>query len=192
MRTVTRPPRGFTLLEILVVLTVIGIVVGWAVSRVTSSGYRMDANVRLVQNALLAAQQTAISRSSPVQVMFDASGAGQHRLRVLVDADDDGVVSMNEDVRYRPLSGANFLTPPATIDGASPGYVTGPGLVSGRPEFRQAIRIAPNGTLGGDVVVYIGTSTARPEDLRAIAISGATARSRFWSNANGSWAQRNY
>lgn len=188
----TRRARGFTLLEILTVLAVISIVVGWAIVRVTSSGYRMDANVRLLQNAMLAAQQTAISRASAVQVMFDASTTGQHRLRVLVDADDDGVMSTSEDVRYRPLSGANFLAPPSTVDGESPAYVTGPGLVADRPEFQQAVRIAPNGTMGGDVVLYLGTTTGRPEDFRALVISGATGRVSFWSHATGSWAQRSY
>lgn len=184
--------RGFTLVEILIVITLIAVVAGWAVTRFTNMNYRMDANIRMLQNAIIAAQQTAIARNIPVQLMFDASSDSAMRVRILLDADDDGQVSVNETVSYRPLDGARFLAPAATIDGATPAYATGPGLVTGRPALLQALRIAPNGTLGGDVVVYIGTVANRPYDLRALAITGATARTAFWSNANGSWARRSY
>lgn len=184
--------RGFTLIEILVVMALIGIFAGWAITRVTSTTYRMDANVRLLQNVLIGAQQTAITRNVPVQLMFDASSDSAMRVRVLLDADDDGQVSQNEVVSYRPLDGARFLAPTTTIDGATPAYITGPGLVGGRPALMQALRIAPNGTLGGDVVIYIGTSATHPENSRALAVTGATARTAHWSFANGAWVQRPY
>jgi hypothetical protein len=57
---------------------------------------------------------------------------------------------------------------------------------------KRAIRIAPNGSLTGDVVVYLGTISARPADMRALTIVGATARTAFWSRSSGSWRQRDY
>jgi len=189
---VTPGRRGFTLIEILTVMALIGIFAGWAITRVTSTTYRMDANVRLLQNILLGAQQTAITRNVPVQVMFDASSDSTQRVRVLLDADDDGQVSQNELVSYKPLDGARFLAPSTTIDAATPAYATGPGLVGGRPALMQALRIAPNGSLGGDVVIYIGTAPNRPQDARALAVTGATARTAHWSYANGAWVQRPY
>lgn len=188
----THGRRGFTLIEILMVMALIGIFAGWAITRVSSSRYRMDANIRLLQNAMLGAQQTAITRNVPVQLMFDASSDSTMRIRVLLDADDDGQVSMNEVVSYRPLTGARFLSPATTIDGATAAYATGPGLVSGRPALMQALRIAPNGTLGGDVVVYIGSAANRPEDFRALAVTGATGRTAHWSYSSGSWVRRSY
>jgi len=174
------------------VMALIGIFAGWAITRVTSTTYRMDANVRLLQNALIGAQQTAITRNVPVQVMFDASSDSAMRIRILLDADDDGQVSQSEVVSYRPLDGAKFVAPPTTIDGAIAAYATGPGLVASRPALMQALRIAPNGTLGGDVVIYIGTSPTQPEYARALAVTGATARTARWSYANGAWVQRPY
>jgi type II secretory pathway pseudopilin PulG len=179
-------------MEVLIVMALIGILAGWAVTRFSATRYKMDANIRFLQNALIGAQQTAISRNVAVQVMFDASSSTGHRLRILLDADDDGTVAVSETVSYRPLDGALFLSPATTIDGALPAYATGAGLVTGRPALMQAIRIGPNGALAGDVVVYIGTSTARPNEMRALAIVGATARTSFWSHANGSWVRRDY
>ncbi|WKW11309.1 prepilin-type N-terminal cleavage/methylation domain-containing protein [Pseudogemmatithrix spongiicola] len=183
---------GFTVAEILVVIILIGLVAGWTVSRFTNMNYRMDANIRMLQNTIIAAQQTAINRNMPVQLMFDASSDSAMRVRILLDADDDGQVSENETVSYRPLDGARFLAPDSTIDGASAAYATGPGLVTGRPALMQALRIAPNGTLGGDVVIYIGTVSSRSYDFRALAVTGATARTAFWSHANGAWRRRSY
>jgi len=173
-------------------MVLLGLLAGWAISRVSQGGYRMDANVRLIQNVLVGAQQTAITRNTAVQVMFDASVVGSHRLRVLLDADDDGQASVNESMSFRPLIGASFLTPPAQIDAALPGYVTGPGLLASRPALQQAIRVAPNGALSGDVVLYLGSAANRPLEARAVFINGATGRTAFWSYATGSWVQRDY
>jgi prepilin-type N-terminal cleavage/methylation domain-containing protein len=189
---VLRARPGFTLVELFIVITLIAVAAGWVVTRFTNVNYRMDSNVRMLQNIIIGAQQTAIARNVPVQLMFDASSDSAMRVRVLLDADDDGQVSVNEVVTYRPLSGARFLAPTTTIDGAAAAYATGPGLVTGRPALMQALRIAPNGTLGGDVVLYIGTVANRPYDQRALAITGATARTAFWSRANGSWRRRAY
>lgn len=72
--------RGFTLVEIPIVITLIAVVAGWAVTRFTNMNYRMDANIRMLQNAIIAAQQTAIARNIPVQLMFDASSDSAMRV----------------------------------------------------------------------------------------------------------------
>lgn len=182
--------RAFTLLEILMVIALVGILTGWAIARFGASGYRVDANIRLMQNAVIGAQQTAITRNLPVQVMFDAVN---DRIRILSDADDDGTASAGETVTYRRLDGAQFLTPPEPIDADRVlYYLTGPGVIETGNPLQRAIRIAPNGSLSGDVVVYIGTVAGREVDLRALAITGATARTAFWSRATGVWRQRDY
>ncbi len=185
----TRPARGFTFIEILMVMALIGIIAGFAVTRVSWWGYRMDANIRLMQNAIIGAQQTAITKNVNVQVMFDANA---HRLRILQDFNNDGVMDASDSVRYRPLAdGARFQAPPETIDGVPATYMTGPGVIeTGNPQQRT-IRIAPNGSVSGDAVIYIGSPRQRPEDFRAMTIVGATARTGFWSRGGGSWVQRN-
>lgn len=182
--------RGFTVIEILTVMALIAVVAGFAVSRASFVGYRMDANIRLLQNVIIGAQQTAIQRNTHVQVMFDAN---LHRVRILQDLNNDGVMDAGDSVRYRPLAdGARFGTPPSTLDGAAPAYMTGPGVIETGNPLQRAIRIAPNGALSGDVVVYLGSARAQPRDLRALTIVGATARTGFWSYATGTWRQRDH
>jgi prepilin-type N-terminal cleavage/methylation domain-containing protein len=190
LRTVTTSRRrAFTLIEIAMVIVLIGIVAGFAVSRVNITGYRIDANIRLLQNALIGAQQTAITRNVYVLVMFDASS---HRVRILQDADNDGTVSASETVTYRALDNARFLTPATTLDGALPIYLNGPGVIETGNPLQRAVRFAPNGALSGDAVLYIGSTSDRPDDMRALTIVGATGRTAFWSHGGGAWAQRNY
>jgi prepilin-type N-terminal cleavage/methylation domain-containing protein len=181
--------RAFTLIEILMVVVLIGIVVGFAISRVNFTAYRMDANIRLLQNVLIGAQQTAITKNVEVQVMFDAAN---DRVRVLQDADGDDAVSTSETVTYRALDNASFLTPTTTVDGALAFYLTGSGVVETGNPLQRAVRFTPNGALSGDVVIYIGFSADRPDDMRALAVTGATARTTFWSHGSGAWRVRAY
>lgn len=171
------------------VMALIGIVSGWAISRFSASGYKMDSNIRMLQNVLIGAQQTAITRNVNVQVMFDAVN---DRVRILLDTDNDGTSSAGETVTFRGLDGAQFLTPTTSIDGAAEFYMTGPGVIETGNPLQRAVRIAPNGALSGDVVVYIGTAAGRDIDLRALAITGATARTAFWSRLTGAWRRREY
>lgn len=171
------------------VFVLIGIVAGFAVTRVNITGYRMDSNIRLLQNALIGAQQTAITRNVNVQVMFDA---GQQRVRILQDTDNNGTSDAGETLIYRALDNAKFLTPATTIDGALAIYLTGPGVIETGNPLQRAVRFSPNGSLSGDVVLYIGSTSARPDDMRALTISGATGRTAFWSHGGGAWAQREY
>jgi prepilin-type N-terminal cleavage/methylation domain-containing protein len=186
---VNQSRRAFTLIEIIMVMALIGIVAGWSITKFRASGYRMDSNIRMLQNALIGAQQTAITRNVTVVIRFDADS---HRILVHQDADGDDAVGASEVSSYRPLfDGARFIVPDSTIDGAPANYITGAGVVE-LAGAKRAIRIAPNGSLTGDVVVYLGTISARPADMRALTIVGATARTAFWSRSSGSWRQRDY
>lgn len=183
-----RASRGFTIIELVMVLALIGVAVGFAVTRISFWGYRMDANIRLMQNAIIGAQQTAITKNVAVQVMFDANN---HRLRILQDYNNNGVMDATDTVRYRPLAdGARFVSPLTTIDGVAAAYMTGPGVVETGNPMQRAIRIGPNGALSGDAVVYIGSPRQLADDYRALTIVGATARTGFWSHGGGAWRQR--
>lgn len=176
------------MIEVLMVLALLAIASGFVVTRMSFWGFRMDGNVRLIQNAMISAQQTAIQKNVTVQVMFDAS---EHRVRILQDYNNNGEMDSSDSVRYRPLAdGARFAVPPSTIDGAGAAYMTGVGVIATVNPLQRTLRISPNGSVSGDAVVYIGSPRERDEDFRAVSIIGATGRTGFWSRGGGAWRKR--
>lgn len=176
---------GFTLVEILLVVSLIGIFAGWAVTRVNLGGYRIDAASRMVQNVIIGAQQTAITRATDVTLRFDRQN---HRVETRFQFNG------SERVVTRPLpEGARFLIPAESVDGAAADFASGPGVETSGLTHVRDVRIAPNGTVPrGDFVVYLGTVSTRPNDLRALAVRGATTRVTFWTHNGGAWAVRGY
>jgi prepilin-type N-terminal cleavage/methylation domain-containing protein len=178
--------RGFTLIEILLVVVLIGIMAGWAVARVNLAGYKLDAAARMLQNVIIGAQQTAITRSTEVTLRLDRANS-RAELRFLQDG--------SERVVTRPLpDGTDFFIPSLGIDGAAADFVGGLGVeAAGGTTSVRDVKIAANGTVPrGDFVVYLGSSSARPQDQRALAVRGATMRATLWSHSSGSWQVRDY
>jgi hypothetical protein len=164
----------------------IGIFAGWAVTRVNLGGYKMDAAARMLQNVIIGAQQTAITRSTDVTLRFDRQNS-RVEMRFLQNG--------SERVVTRPLpDGADFFIPSSGINGSASDFVGGPGAeTAGGTTYIRDVRIAANGTVPrGDFVLYLGTSSARPQDQRALAVKGATTRTTFWSFNSGSWLVRDY
>lgn len=178
--------RGFTLIEIMLVIALIGIFATWAVTRVNLGGFKMDAAARMLQNVIIGAQQTAITRSTDVTLRFDRQNS-----KVEVRFMEGG----SQRVVTRPLpDGTGFFIPSVGTSGAASDFVGGPGAVAvGGTTFMRDVTIAANGTVPrGDVFVYLGTSAARPQDQRALAVKGATMRTTLWSFNSLSWAVRDY
>ncbi|MEK0430218.1 MAG: hypothetical protein RL139_22 [Gemmatimonadota bacterium] len=196
MRRASRRGRfpGFSFLELVFVIVLIGLAARAFFVRFNYWRYRMDGNVALVQNAILAAQQTAIQRNVQVQVMIDASA---HRVRILQDYNTNGIMDAGDTVIYRPLiDGARFAAPGSTLDGVAASFVTGPGMRETGNTLQRAFLITPSGQVSpssgagaGDVVVYLGSPRGLTTDERAVQVIGATTRAIFWSRASGRWRQ---
>ena len=170
----------------LIAVSVLAIMVRIALPRVSLNRYRMDGAARLVQTVLTVGQQTAIQRGAPVLVIGDAS-ASPNRLEIVVDANGDGSFTLGERRQYRALpEGAVFLAPGSTVDGATAAIATGSG-VTFPATARWQVTFSPGGGATGDAVVYLGTSSTRDDDRRAVGLTGATARTRFWRRRDGSW-----
>jgi prepilin-type N-terminal cleavage/methylation domain-containing protein len=188
---VTRLPakarRGWTMIEMSIVLALVAILVAIALPNIDFARYRMDANARTVQNQFIAQQLTAVSKNMPmiVTVVYD-----QGHLTITEDANSNGVADANEYTYNRALvEGAQFVKPPVTIDGATPYYATGPGLTYlNQTYLYPTVTFYPNGSTSGDVVVYIGSSSGRLTDMRALQITGATSKIKFYRMvSDGTW-----
>ena len=158
-----------------------------ALPSIDFSRCRMDANARTVQNQFIAQQLNAISKNMPMiaTIVYD-----QGHLTITEDANSNGLADANEYTYNRALvEGAQFITPPSTIDGATPYYATGPGLTYlNQTYLYPTVTFYPNGSTSGDVVVYIGSTSGRLTDMRALQITGATSKIKFYRmTSDGTW-----
>jgi competence protein ComGC len=182
-----RVRRGWTVIEMSIVLGIVVILMAIALPNIDFNRYRMDANARTVQNQFIAQQLTAIQKNLPVivTIVYD-----QGHLTITEDANSNGVADVGEYTYNRTLvEGAQFVIPPIAIDSATPYYATGPGLTYlNQTYLYPTVTFYPNGSTSGDVVVYIGSTAGRLTDMRALQITGATSKVHFYRMASdGTW-----
>ena len=189
MRPAARRRRraGITLLELVVALTVVGLMAGMAVSRlrVTPSQRVRAAGVQLAQD-LEATRTRALSTRRAARVVFDVAG-GRYRGYLA----NQGVSTFSQSaaeaaalgtLRNRPLmEGVTFGrgTAPKLAGDDGNGAVT---LASSRVDFNSRGLTAPFGARG---TIYL-THRDDPTSVVAVAVSGAGSF-RVWVHRPGGW-----
>jgi hypothetical protein len=167
----------------LVLLAFVGAIV---LKKADFTGQRMDSSARALKNQFIAQQLTAIKLNMPVivAIVYD-----RRSLTVTRDANGNGIAEPMERIQTTMLgNGARFVIPPVTIDGGAPFYATGPGLAYLNQSYKYpTVTFYPNGSTSGDVVVYLGSASGRPADMRALEITGANSKVRFFRFAGGAW-----
>jgi hypothetical protein len=140
-----------------------------------------------VQNQLLWAQSQAVQRN--VQVLVELY-YDQGQVRIVEDSSASGAWESGETSVYRTIpENMQFVTPPSTIDGASPYYATGAGITLVGGTNRPMLIFYPNGSSSGDAVIYLGSPQGRTRDNRAIKITGATSKMYFYRmRPDGTWS----
>lgn len=92
--------RGFTLLELLIVLTIGALVAMMAIPNINYPAIRVNAAAKQVDMALLGAQRLAVLRQYSVVVAFDTAN---QQLRVHEDRNSNGVLDAGEITNYVKL-----------------------------------------------------------------------------------------
>lgn len=181
--TISRVRHAFTVIELLVVLSIIGIIASMAIPRIDASRYRVDAAARGIRGTLQQAQRLAIVRQHDVIVSFDATTM---RLRTLEDRNNDAIVDADERSRWIPMQeGARFLAPPTGLKAGTPAALIGSNYreIDGMP----SIVFHSDGAASTEAEVYVTSATGAPQHFRAITLVQSTGRTEWFRFSNGSW-----
>ncbi len=190
-RRAHRPPparthrRGFSIIELLIVMVLLAILATMAIPRARTTTYRADAAALLARTLLQHAQRNAITRQSNVIVSFDTVYA---RLRLVEDYNNNDTLNTTDRVSFRRLEeGARFARPPmGRVGGASAtSAVEGTALrtVSALPGviFRR------DGSASSDFELYLTMRTTVSTDYRALIVSPTTGRVDVYKWGGSSW-----
>lgn len=180
--------HGFSMIEVLSVIVIIGLLTAIALPRVSLASYQANGAAQVVSTALSYAQRQAISRQADTRVAFDLAN---NRLRIHEDRNNDNVIDVGERITFANLpEGITFGR------GTAPARAIGGEVVT----FTRAQGILPvlifrrDGTASEDGGVYLSTTAGlsidRTADVRAVEISRATGRASWFSYATGAWKER--
>ncbi len=180
---------GFTVIELIIVIAVIGIVVAFALINIFAilPGYRADQAMNQVFSQLRSARELAISQRREVQVQFVGTSTIQ--------------------VTELELVGANVVFPPITWEGGVQYYVF-PAMADTPMAFGNCsalcleniangpptMKFTPSGTFidGGNTLVdgtiFLGTP-GNPMTARAVTVLGATGRIRQYHWNGTTWQE---
>jgi prepilin-type N-terminal cleavage/methylation domain-containing protein len=179
--------RGFTIIELLMVVALISIVSAMALPKLSLARYRADAAGRLVRTMLQGQQRNAITRQSNVIVSFDLTN---NRVRFVQDYNNNDTLNTGDLVQYRALAeGAHFVTPTwVGVNGTVPsGSVSGPALrmVSGL----VGVTFRRDGSASSDLEVYVATRDAVRTEYRAVTVTASTGKTNMYKWNGVTWIQ---
>jgi prepilin-type N-terminal cleavage/methylation domain-containing protein len=92
--------RGFTLVEMLIVIVIIGVLATISLPKINLSRIRSKSAIQTLGTTMLALQRDAISRQHNVLLLIDNT---TNSLRVLYDSTNDLTINNNERTRSVPL-----------------------------------------------------------------------------------------
>lgn len=180
--------RGVTLLELLIVVTIIGIVTAIVAPRIDLTRIRADTAMQSVGTTLLATQRLAVTRGHDMVILFDEATAA---LRVHEDADNDGAIDTDERVRRLPLGDQIVFG-----RGGAPVHPVGAAAVN-LLQVREgvpALVFHRNGSASEFGGFYLTTRRAAlrsgfARDTRVLQVERSTGRTAWFRYASSGWVQ---
>jgi prepilin-type N-terminal cleavage/methylation domain-containing protein len=181
-----RPSHGFSLIEMLIVMVVIGLIVAFAAPKIDFVKYRLESAMQGVGMTLLATERQAITQQHDIVLMFDAPNGVIH---ILDDANNNGRQDPGERERGVALAeGVVFSRAAAPPRPMGPGPVTFTKVVNGLPAL-VFHRDGSASEAGGFYLTSVRavTSGAHLNDTRAIELERATGRATWYRYGPPTW-----
>jgi prepilin-type N-terminal cleavage/methylation domain-containing protein len=183
--TGSRSGDGFTLVELLYVLTLVGVLLGIAGPLLNVDRFRVNSAVIEVATELMAAQRSAILRGHDIVV---AVNPVENRLRVHVDANNDGLIQSTESWKVLDLQEGVILglseAPEMSIEKAPVTFKKKQGVL-------PAITFHRNGSASERGFLYLTGrgGGGQGKNDRAIEVIRSTAKIKCWSFQTGTWME---
>jgi prepilin-type N-terminal cleavage/methylation domain-containing protein len=179
---------GFTLIEALMVVTLIAMVAAFAIPKIDFTRYRVNSAVRGLAGLLNRAQRMAVTDQNNVNVIFDLTNAS---VALHEDANNNNAIDNGERVRSYPLGeGAAFGLGGATARSYTPAPITFTRRINGKPEliFRR------DGSASESGAIYVtsirATANDNPADTRSVEPVRATGRVEWYQYNGTQWIRR--
>lgn len=185
---------GFSLLEVLMVIVVIGIVASIALPRFNQEGYKVTSAARGITATLNYAQRLSISLQHDVRVAFDQAN---NRLRIHEDRNNNGVIDAGERVTSRPLEEGVVFNKGAAANLAYSTGGTGTQLFNFTvtQNAMPAIVFRRDGSASENGGFYLNTRRGMALNsnswVRAAEVIRSTGRVIWYSYATGQWLRGN-
>jgi len=189
----TRSPNrrnGVTLVELMIVLTIMGVVMGIAFWHIDVARYQINGDQQVVGTALIAAQREAIAKQHDVIVAFDQTHSS---MLIVSDSNNNGQIDGTENVREISLGervryGFGFASPMPW--GSSAVSFTETEGSTGFP----AVTFYRNGSASESKGLYLASTRALVDatfarDVRAIHVERATGRVEWWHYDGSTWVR---
>jgi prepilin-type N-terminal cleavage/methylation domain-containing protein len=179
---------GFTLIELMIVVVVIGIVLGIAAWKIDIARYQINGDQQVVGSALIAAQRQAIASQHNMIVEFDQAA---HTMKIISDNNNNGTqdpgeharnIVLGDRVRYglgtaSPMSWGSTAVSFTLTEGSS-----------GLPQ----VTFYRNGSASESRGIYLCSTRAMTDpayvrDIRAIHVERATGRAEWWHYDGSNW-----
>jgi len=178
---------GYTAIELIITLVIIGIIAAFAFPRVNFTQFQVDAGARQVRMVLQNAQRLAITRQYDVVVSFDAVHS---RVRTLEDNDNNNAYTAGERSTWSTLEDSvHFAIPPIGVNGAVGSGIVGASLVTidGMPSiiFRR------DGAGNTDLELYLTSKRSSANDWRGITVIQSTGRTDWFKYIGSAWRPGN-
>ncbi len=181
-----RRARGFSLIELLLVISMIGVLAALVLPKIFVDNTQVDTATRTFGMSLMVAQREAIARQHNVLLVFDTSA---HTITTVWDANNNATADAGEKTRPFLIPERVVLGRPASV---SPlGTATASVPVTLKLGDKPMLVLQRNGSIDRSVTLYLSTISSMAGspnvDARAIVLARATARPDWYAWTGSKW-----